>query len=783
MTAAIPFTTPLPFYLDNFPLPDQAPYSIAVDMGIVRSPMAAGNVRQRRLYDNMPQLFSLQFHMHTAELWVWQTWVNETAYNWFYLPLASMYAGDGQGLPGGMLSYHIARFTSDLAVTLEGYDWYSVTVAAEISPQMFATAPRPPGLDRIDALGPGDDVGNVIDGGVPFRLSMDGPIDGGGPLVIQQTQLAALIGGTVALEATLSAVSPVAMAADLTGTASLDATIVVLQVLLAAQLTGNGSLAATVSIAGSRELAAALSGTGTLGAAMTVTPAPTLLAANLSGTGTLGAALTITAPPLDVDAAAYIAAMTVQPDATRQGVINALVTGLKTDGLWTKIDWLLLCLSHDAQAALVNAKTPTKIATIVGTLPFTTDWGYQGPNASNANYIDIGEVFNASGNVYSQNSAFLLAYTAGPGGGTDELIGTVSTGGNVDMSVTSLQINQTGSNANNITGSKPGMRIASRTGATAGEYYRDGVAKLGGVLNTSAAVPAAHGALLRDTNGTANSNRMMVFASGSSLNATQAANLRNRILAYTTAVLGVTDTDTASYIASMDVKPSAARSTLLDSLIDGLKTDGLWPKLDWLALFAAHAEQAGRVNVKYPWKAISASFGTMTFTVDRGQASDSTGALWTNEKLVGTAGNVYAQNSAFVMTYINSSSGATTNEAANGNDNTMLIQAGINGGNELHNLNDANATTIVSTGKNGGRIISRTSSSNFAVYKNGALVSTLTAASKAYVSGSAQFFRGSSGNASHSQQAAVALGSGLSATDASNLHNRVLAYLTAIGAN
>ena len=73
-----------PTYPGDFPLPDRAPYSIAVDMGVVRSDMAAGNSRQRRMFTNMPQMFGLSFKLHTAELADWQNWVNDNAYRWFY---------------------------------------------------------------------------------------------------------------------------------------------------------------------------------------------------------------------------------------------------------------------------------------------------------------------------------------------------------------------------------------------------------------------------------------------------------------------------------------------------------------------------------------------------------------------------------------------------------------------------------------------------------------------------------------------------------------------------
>jgi hypothetical protein len=562
MTAAAILAQPLlPTYLDGFPLPDRAPYSIAVDMGLIRSAMAAGNVRQRRQYANMPQLFSLTFHLHTAELWVWQTWVNETAYNWFYLPLASMYAAAGPGFPGGMISYHIARFTSDLAVTLEGHDWYSVTVAAEISPQMYATAPRPAGLDRIDALGPADALVDVIDGGVPFRLSMDGPIDGGGPLVIQQTQLAALIGATVTLEATLSAISPVAMAADLTGTASLDAALAVIgQVLLAANLSGTGALAATVSIAGSRQLAAQLTGTGSLGAGLTVTPPPTYLAANLTGTGTMTAALTIALPPvtlaaslagtgslaatptliapLDSDAAAYIAAMTVLPDPDRRTLINNLVTGLKADGLWTQIDWLVLLAAHDSQAARINVRKPTKIATAVGGVTFTVDRGYQGDGTTG--YLDFGETAMATGNVFARTSAFVMTYANLGSGASQRQIGT-ATGTTSTINISAADTGNefyalNASAAQGLSGAGViGSRIAVRTTSGNMQLYKNGASVSSG--SASAVAPdAGNTLLLRGSNTAFGNHRLACAGTGGGLSSANILQLHNRLLTYLTAL-------------------------------------------------------------------------------------------------------------------------------------------------------------------------------------------------------------------------------------------------------
>lgn len=177
---------PLIRYPPGFPLPDRQPYGIAADMGVVRSPMAAGNARQRRLYRHMPQQFQLSFHLHTSELYQWQYWVNLYAYDWFALPLASMFAPPANwspdGIqPAGQISPHIARFISDLSISMDGYDWFGVTVAAEVSPDMLAFVPRPPGMDVIDAGTPDNPspATDVLDGRFPNAPATGGPVDAG----------------------------------------------------------------------------------------------------------------------------------------------------------------------------------------------------------------------------------------------------------------------------------------------------------------------------------------------------------------------------------------------------------------------------------------------------------------------------------------------------------------------------------------------------------------------------------------------------------------------------
>lgn len=91
----------------------------------------------------------------------------------------------------------------------------------------------------------------------------------------------------------------------------------------------------------------------------------------------------------------YFAAMTVQPDATRKGQLDTLIAGLKTDGVWTKLQALWLVGSHDAQAARVNARSPgTFDLTATNSPTFTTDRGYE-TNGSTS-YLDTNYVPSTS---------------------------------------------------------------------------------------------------------------------------------------------------------------------------------------------------------------------------------------------------------------------------------------------------------------------------------------------------------------------------------------------------
>lgn len=92
----------------------------------------------------------------------------------------------------------------------------------------------------------------------------------------------------------------------------------------------------------------------------------------------------------------------------------------------------------------------------------------------------------------------------------------------------------------------------------------------------------------------------------------------------------VYDADAIAYFAAMSSEPDATRKGHLNTLIAGLKADGVWAKLDWLSIFAAHDAQAARLNAINPAQAFT-EVNSPVFTADtgyRGAASSYLNSNW-----------------------------------------------------------------------------------------------------------------------------------------------------------
>lgn len=244
---------------------------------------------------------------------------------------------------------------------------------------------------------------------------------------------------------------------------------------------------------------------------------------------------------MDADAQAYFDAMTTAPDSTRKGLLNTLIAGLKTDGVWTKLDALYIMAAHDAQAARVNAKAPSSVASAVNSPSFTTDLGYISDGTSS--YLDTNINPATAGGNYSQNSATIGVWSLT--NVTDTLdfdIGNSST--NCRLNCRSAlattfrgQLNNSGGvnfgDSTSVPNSQ-GMFTITRTSSSNITGYRNAI-DLGSSTVTSASVTSANMFLLNV--GTDYSNRRLAAAFfGGALTGTDVSNLHSRLSTYLTAV-------------------------------------------------------------------------------------------------------------------------------------------------------------------------------------------------------------------------------------------------------
>jgi hypothetical protein len=223
--------------------------------------------------------------------------------------------------------------------------------------------------------------------------------------------------------------------------------------------------------------------------------------------------------------------------STRRDLIHALVAGLKSDGVWTKLDRLWILAAENQQTALVDLKARVT-ATIAGAVTFSANNGY---TATSPNFNGINTGFNAStaGGNYTQNSAHLAAWcnTNAQSNETIASYGSIGAGAgeNIyprytdDNAYTRVNDNPDSSGLTNT--NALGDYLGNRDSSTTRQSYKNG-ASLGslGTVNSQAPV---NDTFRFATSGT---QQCSAFHCGGSLTGTEVTNLYNRIRTYMTAV-------------------------------------------------------------------------------------------------------------------------------------------------------------------------------------------------------------------------------------------------------
>lgn len=240
------------------------------------------------------------------------------------------------------------------------------------------------------------------------------------------------------------------------------------------------------------------------------------------------------------------------------------------------------------------------------------------------------------------------------------------------------------------------------------------------------------------------------------------------------------DPATATYVAAMTAQPDPVRRNLINDLIVGLKADGDWTKLTWLSLIAAHASQAGRLNAVNPDQALIEVNGP-TFTTDRGYTGNgSTSYLDAGRAL----GGQFTLNSGSFGTYVNQVPGAGDRHVAGpvgGPPFTVVFCVSAVPG-QLFGYSNNNSGFSGAAADTGMHIVSRTSATAAALYRNGTSIVTDANAATAVPTGNVGVGRGGNIYAA-ARHACVFWGAGLDTAAVARVSSRILTYLTAIGAS
>lgn len=282
------------------------------------------------------------------------------------------------------------------------------------------------------------------------------------------------------------------------------------------------------------------------GAVMTVTETATARLGSVSTTCT-GTSAVAAAPPEDAATTALInaavAAGGTAPNSTRRAQIDALIAGLKSDGIWTKLYALEILAGHDETFALMDWKDATKKAAIfAGSPTFVADSGYtlNGTNQSlttGLNPTTLGIPQNQVGWGLWIAAGTGTTHAAGISGSAANRFGfNKAAAGSITGACSGASSTLRGSTG---APARAAHHYQQRNGSsTLNNYYVDGVPDTLSISQASASVQNA--ALLLGQNGTtptwAADRYFATYFTTGDLTDTQIANLHSRLATYKSSI-------------------------------------------------------------------------------------------------------------------------------------------------------------------------------------------------------------------------------------------------------
>ncbi len=232
--------------------------------------------------------------------------------------------------------------------------------------------------------------------------------------------------------------------------------------------------------------------------------------------------------------------------------------------------------------------------------------------------------------------------------------------------------------------------------------------------------------------------------------------------------------------ARFGADPGETRRGLIDTAIVALKAAGVWAKLDALWLFAAHDDQAAKLN----W--VQAAFDATavnapSFTTDRGYAGDGTSAhLDTGfNDLTGSA--LWSQDAMCAGVWVSQWSGSS-NCPLGVAGATANLRIGASGANIVTRIHSTTSFNPAFTNASPGHlVVTRDGATSSRALRNGTSVTTSAAASTASVNANVVIGRANSSYTTD-RVAAAHLGGFLTTTEVAALYAALHDYHGALRA-
>jgi lysophospholipase L1-like esterase len=179
------------------------------------------------------------------------------------------------------------------------------------------------------------------------------------------------------------------------------------------------------------------------------------------------------------------------------------------------------------------------------------------------------------------------------------------------------------------------------------------------------------------------------------------------------------ESETVAYLARMTVQPNRVTKNLINNLIKGWKTDGVWDEIDSCSLMNLHTRQASYLNIKgisvFPDFTFYGTEANTTWVAKNGFTIINTGAC-INSKFIPANGVKFTQNDCLIFRVL-SGTGTMVDGCSDANSGSWFSDRS----DHLHNrLNSNSSVTATNTkGVKANMLIRQNDANNIIIRSNG----------------------------------------------------------------